>query len=374
MEIILQKQIEEGDNKVIYKCEIKKLLSSTKIHIVIVAMLVICSIMQVTEIRNQIGIQGATEEGYQEYMKKLEGPLTKEKERYIEKEKNRLESAIEKKQEMEDLYQEDKISEEEYMSYNDEYIYAQSKTESFDKVEQKYGEIKKNGGWFVYDTCWKLLLSSEVYNSILLLVVVIMFSMYMGNEYSSGMWQYLESSKLGGKKTLITKCVITEVVTFILTVVFNVVRFMVFEFNKSIPLKSAPICSIEGFYNINSKVKINAFCIEGVLIQSFIMSIIAMVTVLIAYYSKNGMTALMIVGGIYVAPLLIKNHLGGGYGYTVCGIVNPMESAKVLKNSMMIQWGILATTILVMLAIGGICKFKNKNPDGAERINKKRMT
>lgn len=335
----------------IYKCEIKKLLSSTKIHIVIVSMLMICSIMQITEIRNQISMQGTTEEGYREYIQKLEGPLTKEKEEYIEKEKQRLQSAIEKKQEMEDLYQNDKISEEEYMSYNDEYIYALSRTDSFDKIEQKYEEIKGNGGWFVYDTCWKLFLSTEVYNSILLLAVVIMFSMYMGNEYSSGMWQYLESSKLGGKKTLITKCVITEVVTFMLTVVFNIARFIVFEFNKGLPLKSAPICSIEGFYHINSGVKIKTFCIEGVLIQSFMMSIIALITLLIAYYSKNGMMALMVVGGVYAVPLLIKSQLGAGYAYTACGMINPMGSAKVLKNSIMIQRNILAIIILVLFII-----------------------
>lgn len=342
----------------IYGYELKKLRNTTKLHIIFLCVLILCSVIQIAMIDGQSKISSTTEHYYKEYMKQLEGPITEDKVQFIQDERAKIDEVKGKKQEMDELYLEGQISIEEYTVYNDEYIYVQSREESFARVEQVYENIKNNGGWFVYDTNWKLYFSSELYNSILVLLVIFGFTMYVGNEYQSGMWQYLDSTKHGREKTLMAKSMISVIGGLLMAAVFCLVRFLTFHFYADIPSKAAPMCSIEGFYHLDSSHKIGVFSLEIAVLQCAIVASVGFIAMFTAYMLRSEIIGMAVGAAICFLPFLFKNYAPKMYAFSFMGMINMGNGISVLEDN--IQAGILMLLPLVIsvLVIACICALK----------------
>ncbi len=97
---------------------------------------------------------GFNTEFYREYSDILYGEPTAEKERYILDEQERLANIISRKEEIDALYNSDKITLDEYIAYNEEYSAAISQQSAFQKIYDKYEYFKTlddKTPWYYYD-------------------------------------------------------------------------------------------------------------------------------------------------------------------------------------------------------------------------------
>lgn len=340
----------------IYGYEFKKLIGMTKILLIYIGLIIVSVAIQAALLRSDHMLEGQAEVYYREYMEELGGEITPEKEEYMLSERERIQSALEKEEEMKNLYREGKISEQEYFDYNDERMYAKSRDESFTRVEGVYATIKENGGWFVYDTEWNKLFSTDIYGFLFVLFLTAVFSLYVGNEYSSGMWQYLDSSENGREKTIVAKCVAAVVTALVLSIIYFGLRYILFTFMGNIPLSNAPLCSISKFYHVNKSFSIGSFFIVATLLQGIAAATLVLIVMLFAYLARNGTVAMAIGLGMYFIPFLIKQYAGRIYSFSFCGAINISESIAILQGGkehtavLCLPVVLLTVSIIVMYA------------------------
>ncbi len=118
----------------------------------------------------------------------LSGEMTDAKRQYLIDERNMIDSAIVKKDEMQLLYVNDEITFDEYRQYLSEYNYAYSRNECFEIIENHavyIDEMHYKGmqSWFVYDTGWKRLFFIDT-DWTLYLVLILLFTSVFSKEYN----------------------------------------------------------------------------------------------------------------------------------------------------------------------------------------------
>jgi hypothetical protein len=203
---------------------------------------------------------------YKAYMTELQGELTYEKVRYIDEERQYINTTLSKQSEMQELYDNGAISFKEYREYLREYQYAYSRDESLRVIEAHRQYIEQTSpekgvnAWFVYDTGWKKLLYNG-FDVIQYAVILLLFSGTFADEYSakssSGSFvQILRTTRNGRHCTFNAKHMSAAVISSAVTVIFNAVDFIFICRNYGLPAIDAPLLSIETFMQVDSGITI----------------------------------------------------------------------------------------------------------------------
>jgi len=203
---------------------------------------------------------------YKEYMTILEGEVTGEKLEYIANERENINFALVQKDVMLDKYLSEEIDYWEYREYLQEYNYAYARNEIFKIIENHLYYIeqiktqKNIDTWFVYDTGWGKLFHNN-FDIILYLAILLLFSGIFADEYTSksssgGFAQILKATKHGRKRTFTSKFTSAVTITALMTVIFNVLDFILIWKNYDLPVINAPLLSIQSFAAINGDIMI----------------------------------------------------------------------------------------------------------------------
>lgn len=185
----------------LFKHELYKILIMKK-GILIIVLFIMATAYLYTN--NSYYISGG-ELKYNQYMKKLEGKLTSEKEEFLYKEKEKFENAEKKVEEIDKSLRDKEITMMQANALKEEYNKILSNYNTFQKVWEKYEFIKKHeGSEFVYDSAYKMLfnyndnifkIAAILYFTVIIFVLSVVFPM----EYSNSQYRILNTTLLGKK-------------------------------------------------------------------------------------------------------------------------------------------------------------------------------
>ncbi len=191
---------------------------------------------------------------YKEYMDMLSGEITEDKRQYLMNERNMIDTIIEQKDEMMQLYVNDKISFDEYQSYLTKYNYAYGRNEIFQIIENHatyidYMEKEEKDAWFIYDTGWKKIFMADIDWTLYFMFLSVftnIFSKEINKKSSSGsFFQIMSVSKNGRNKTLLSKYLSSCTICIIVSVIWYFIDIISVYLSYELPLITAPIQSIE---------------------------------------------------------------------------------------------------------------------------------
>ncbi|MFR4998117.1 MAG: hypothetical protein ACLUDK_12970, partial [Clostridium paraputrificum] len=179
----------------LFKHELYKILIMKK-GILIIVLFIMATAYLYTN--NSYYISGG-ELKYNQYMKKLEGKLTSEKEEFLYKEKEKFENAEKKVEEIDKSLRDKEITMMQANAMKEEYNKILSNYNTFQKVWEKYEFIKKHeGSEFVYDSAYKMLfnyndnifkIAAILYFTVIIFVLSVVFPM----EYSNSQYRILNT-------------------------------------------------------------------------------------------------------------------------------------------------------------------------------------
>ena len=148
---------------------------------------------------------------YKQYMDKLEGPLTKDKEEYLKNEKKKYEQAITMCNEIDEKYNNMEITKLQAMNLKQEYERVLSNYSIFETIWDKYEFIKEYPeSEFIYDSGYKILFQAKDNTARIVMIlyfvaIVFTLSSVLPMEYSNSQNKILKPTLLGIKKITYTE-------------------------------------------------------------------------------------------------------------------------------------------------------------------------
>lgn len=335
----------------LYRYEMKKLQEMTKLFLIFLGVLVLVIVMQSVNLKTRTLEMTNAETHYYEYINRLSGEITPEKEQYIVDENERINSAYENIDIAKEKYNKGEIDKEEYAKYNQEYNYAVLRVESIAMLNNTYERIKANGGWFVNDYYWSTCFSVGIFGVIVAIFLSTIFSIYIGNEYLSGMWIYLNSSKNGKSKTVRVKCILSAAITFIMTVALMGSRYIVIRMKSNLPMTKAPLCSMEMYQYADVGISIGKFAIISLLLEGIAAVGFVLIVIFATYVSRNSITGMSAGVVIYLLPMLIKEYAPKLFAYSPAGSIGFSEGYSCLTNQSELKIMLIIPVIYVIIGI-----------------------
>lgn len=359
--LVRKKNKNRGYSLSLFAAEAYKTLISSRVWILVVLLFVAkcCISMHVYQPNASYA-----DRIYKEYMTTLAGEMSNAKRQYLMDERDRIDTTLAKREEMQTLYANDAISFDEYSAYLSEYNYAYSRNECFEMIENHANYIDNLGNegkqaWFVYDTGWKKLFSAET-DWTLYLVLVLLFASVFSREYngrsSSGSFtQILRAAKNGRKKTVagkyLSSCALCTAVSAVWYAVDIVAVYQAYD----MPLITAPIQSIEYMGEFAPDITISLYssiffavkilaCLSFTLLLCSLSALLckpiliiltssaaAFLPALLSRFSKDLIRVTDFTSFARATPLLLKN--GQAFGYiAICFAVGGTLVACVKRK------------------------------------------
>lgn len=297
----------------LFKHELYKILIMKK-GILIIVLFIMATAYLYTN--NSYYISGG-ELKYNQYMKKLEGKLTSEKEEFLYKEKEKFENAEKKVEEIDKSLRDKEITMMQANALKEEYNKILSNYNTFQKVWEKYEFIKKHeGSEFVYDSAYKMLfnyndnifkIAAILYFTVIIFVLSVVFPM----EYSNSQYRILNTTLLGKKNIEKMKIVISSVLAIIIMGISIGVRYIYISRYYEFSNISAKAISVFGadFWGAQMPIYLVLIIAIGVLL---LLSLIFMsIILLVSKKVKNSVYTVVIVWVIIAISRIIFQF--GGY-------------------------------------------------------------
>lgn len=297
----------------LFKHELYKILIMKK-GILIIVLFIMATAYLYTN--NSYYISGG-ELKYNQYMKKLEGKLTSEKEEFLYKEKEKFENAEKKVEEIDKSLRDKEITMMQANALKEEYNKILSNYNTFQKVWEKYEFIKKHeGSEFVYDSAYKMLfnyndnifkIAAILYLTVIIFVLSVVFPM----EYSNSQYRILNTTLLGKKNIEKMKIVISSVLAIIIMGISIGVRYIYISRYYEFSNISAKAISVFGadFWGAQMPIYLVLIIAIGVLL---LLSLIFMsIILLVSKKVKNSVYTVVIVCVIIAISRIIFQF--GGY-------------------------------------------------------------
>ncbi|MBS5927721.1 MAG: hypothetical protein KIC66_11660 [Clostridium sp.] len=297
----------------LFKHELYKILIMKK-GILIIVLFIMATAYLYTN--NSYYISGG-ELKYNQYMKKLEGKLTSEKEEFLYKEKEKFENAEKKVEEIDKSLRDKEITMMQANALKEEYNKILSNYNTFQKVWEKYEFIKKHeGSEFVYDSAYKMLfnyndnifkIAAILYFTVIIFVLSVVFPM----EYSNSQYRILNTTLLGKKNIEKMKIVISSVLAIIIMGISIGVRYIYISRYYEFSNISAKAISVFGadFWGAQMPIYLVLIIAIGVLL---LLSLIFMsIILLVSKKVKNSVYTVVIVCVIIAISRIIFQF--GGY-------------------------------------------------------------
>lgn len=254
---------------------------------------------------------------YNQYMKKLEGKLTSEKEEFLYKEKEKFENAEKKVEEIDKSLRDKEITMMQANALKEEYNKILSNYNTFQKVWDKYEFIKKHeGSEFVYDSAYKMLFNynDNIFKTAAILyftVIIFVLSVVFPMEYSNSQYRVLNTTLLGKKNIEKMKIVISSVLAIIIMGISIGVRYIYISRYYEFSNISAKAISVFGadFWGAQMPIYLVLIIAIGVLL---LLSLIFMsIILLVSKKVKNSVYTVVIVCVIIAISRIIFQF--GGY-------------------------------------------------------------
>lgn len=297
----------------LFKHELYKILVMKK-GILIIVLFIMATAYLYTN--NSYYISGG-ELKYNQYMKKLEGKLTSEKEEFLYKEKEKFENAEKKVEEIDKSLRDKEITMMQANALKEEYNKILSNYNTFQKVWDKYEFIKKHeGSEFVYDSAYKMLFNynDNIFKTAAILyftVIIFVLSVVFPMEYSNSQYRILNTTLLGKKNIEKMKIVISSVLAIIIMGISIGVRYIYISRYYEFSNISAKAISVFGadFWGAQMPIYLVLIIAIGVLL---LLSLIFMsIILLVSKKVKNSVYTVVIVWVIIAISRIIFQF--GGY-------------------------------------------------------------
>lgn len=297
----------------LFKHELYKILIMKKGILIIVLFIMAIAYLYTN---NSYYISGG-ELKYNQYMKKLEGKLTSEKEEFLYKEKEKFENAEKKVEEIDKSLRDKEITMMQANAMKEEYNKILSNYNTFQKVWEKYEFIKKHkGSEFVYDSAYKMLFNynDNIFKTAAILyftVIIFVLSVVFPMEYSNSQYRILNTTLLGKKNIEKMKIVISSVLAIIIMGISIGVRYIYISRYYEFSNISAKAISVFGadFWGAQMPIYLVLIIAIGVLL---LLSLIFMsIILLVSKKVKNSVYTVVIVCVIIAISRIIFQF--GGY-------------------------------------------------------------
>lgn len=293
--------------KIIY-IELYKLFITNKVAIIII----IFAIFQVYNFANSNKKISFSENIYRNYMQILSGKLTKEKQNFIEMEKQKFERAELAIQNIEEKVKIGEITRETAKKYTIPYEEILSQKNIFIKILEQYEYINTHpNAEFVYDTGYKELLRVNKYaffetDLYLIVMIIICFTEIIVIEYKTGMIKILNTTPKGKKCTIKNKiiiCIFTSFIIFIISVIPEILKIkQIYGFNNI----TASITSISAFKMLPIKINILTFIIITYLTKLIIFINITLLILYITLKIKNTTYSILVSSSVLLIPSILN--------------------------------------------------------------------
>ncbi len=250
---------------------------------------------------------------YRGYMLKLEGELTPEKEAYLCAERERLNNIFAEYAQAEEAYQNGNASFSEYIRLRAASLDAEKRSEVFARVEERYRQIREDGGVFVYDTGWKLLLNDENALYLLLLLLIPAFAYY--TEKRNRFFPILQATKYGRQATFLRKAALIIGILWLCVLVCDAWHYGSVSRAYPLPLPHAALQNLPGSESCFAKLPIGGVLLFSSVWKLLNLACIALCGICIARLSKKSLLPPLLACAVLFVPYLLKQLFGGVFAF-----------------------------------------------------------
>lgn len=244
---------------------------------------------------------GDYESEYRDYCTRWQGELTKQKQDEIENEYNRINETAAAEQNNKKLYEQGKMSREDYAKYLEELDYAQSKLGAIERFYEYYENIKANGkGYIIYDTYWNYVFS--LYPSLFVLALAaFMIIPTAAGDFSSGMWRLTVPTAKGVTSLTVTRIAVIALFCAVFQTVFSAVQYIFMSAAFELPSPNFPLQSLTAFSGIKQSVSILQFYILLSVARLLFLALTSVIIFAVTMLIRNLMLS---IGTVMVVSLL----------------------------------------------------------------------
>jgi hypothetical protein len=363
----------------VYELKKNKIL----LHVVLIALLLFA---RGTYVTGNVGSMGTYGEAiYYEYIEEITPLDAEARGKYMSAERERLNSILLVKDEMEDAYTRGDITTAEYYEYHDSVIKAEKMDAVFLKVEEYVDYVdRKNAqlgidGDVIYTTGYEKLfgLSSDVflYAALLVLCLNVFAAEYSFGTSRGGFSQIMRASKRGRTDTFFTKIATYAAIGALTSVIFRLYTFYCVAGKYVLPDLDATLYSIESFSSVSSDMTILQFFAIDLCLQALAGALIAVTVTLFSLFFKRVLviisTGILCIG---IPEILAKSVLPELCDFSVLSMTAPISlftsSAKRdlfgsdVSYLVAVCIGfIIAAALIVAVGYIGFCKTRYPDPE-----------
>lgn len=299
-------------NLSIYFWEIQKVLGKSSTIIVILG----CLLLKLFISNNTYSPDSSySEDIYHEYMTILAGEITNEKRLYIAAERDNINNILLQYSDYQENYSKGTILYTEYESYLKLYSEAYEKNAPLSRVEEhlyyslKQSYIKKES-WFVYDTGWKKLFTSN-FDWLLYLLQLILFSNIFMIEHTSkssngAFYNILRTTKNGRSISFKRKIYTTVILSLAFYALFSLIDIYHIFSNFDLPIAEAPLYSLSFMSESILDVSIGMYFVLYVIAKLFANIIYSLLIISISSIVRSFIPSLTTVIFITLIPHLFS--------------------------------------------------------------------
>lgn len=281
----------------LFRHELYKILIMKK-GIVIIVLFIIATAYLYTN--NSYYISGG-ELKYKQYMKKVEGKLTSEKEEFLYKEKEKFENAEKKVDEIDKSLKNKEITMMQAIALKEEYNKILSNYNTFQRVWEKYEFVKEHKeSEFAYDSAYKILFNyndnifktaSILYFTVMIFILSVVFPM----EYSNSQYRILHATLLGKKNIEKIKIIISSGLSIIIMSISIGVRYIFISRYYEFSNISAKSISIFGADFWGAQMPIYLVLIIASIVLLLLSLIFMSIILLVSKKVKNSVYTVVII-------------------------------------------------------------------------------
>lgn len=255
---------------------------------------------------------------YKNYMERLAGPLTEEKQTYLESEAMRFEGIHQQISKLRKDYAAGELSETDLntllppleRTLMAEQVLINRVYPQMERILQLREEGKE--AYFVYESGYTYLFGldpqhNKVGSTALVVVVIILcFSNIFPLETSSGMLPILNVNPKGRGATAWCKLVICIGFAVLIFLIVQIPDYWYVQKNYSFSYLVTPLCSIEGFFAWNDSVSIGAGIVIFELLRLIAVVSVTVIVLLLGIWTQNQLVTLSVSTGILLLPVLLN--------------------------------------------------------------------
>lgn len=298
---------------------------------------------------------------YTDYMETLEGPLSQEKQMFIEEEYQKIRGVLTRYGSMQTAFFGGSLNDADYAAYLEEYRYAVERADLIEKIREhsRYLEtLPEKGvadGYFLYDVDWDRLWESS--SDLLLVFCIVYLSVgVFTKEYSqNGIIQIIRTTKKGRTTIFNQKILVCLISTTLLTFTFGLFDLFLILSNFRLPCLDAPLLSFAFFKDSSTTLTILQFLILSAFLRMVFALLIALLSTMVGALLKNKFYTLTSVFAVIFLPGVATKL--GLTAMQYFDLTNSFSPAKLFQLSAKVQLGGDWGYLLVLLSVVSLTVF-----------------